>query len=250
MARKSTKVVFDAWNTYVRQTDEGPIFISFDDEAARKDLTNTLTHCARIFIKIHKPGTSGGPDRPENERLWEMEDQLCQLLSSEGIKCRLVGRLTHWGQRVLVFQLDDWDEFRPPVGYWMTQCSDYEIDVDESEGWEIFDDCVRPQKEDWLFIADADVVHNLLKAGSNPQKEHALEFVFLGEAEPLRKLTKALKERGYQPLKSNDAAAGRMVQVKKMKLEIPAIAAESVALSQLAAEHGVEYDGWGAAVVR
>src|SRR5689334_16267648 len=121
MARKTTKVVFDAWNTYVRQTDQGPIFISFDDEAARKDLTATLTHCARIFIAIHKPGTSGGPDRPENERLWEMEDQLCQLLSSEAVKCRLVGRLTHWGQRVLVFQLDDWEQFRPPVGYWMTQ---------------------------------------------------------------------------------------------------------------------------------
>ena len=72
------------------------------------------------------------------------------------------------------------------------------------------------------------------EAGSNPQKEHALEFVFLGEDGSLRKLAKVLKDRGYQPLRANEAGGGEMVQVKKMKLEIPAIAAESVSLSRLA----------------
>ena len=38
MAPNKTPVVFDSWDTYVRETDDQPFFISFDVEAAREDL--------------------------------------------------------------------------------------------------------------------------------------------------------------------------------------------------------------------
>jgi regulator of RNase E activity RraB len=249
MGKKRTQVVFDQWDTYLSQADDKTLFISFDVEAAQQDLTDTLTHCARVLIPIHHPNENGGPVEPESERLYELEDALCAKLVEHGVACRLVGRLTCDGTRELVFQLDDWESFRPPVGLWMSEQEDYEIDVSEHEGWSFFDDCIRPSAEVWLYLADQSVVRTLLEAGSDPAKEHALEFVFNGKERGLRQAAQALQARGYVPLSSADFTSGQMVMVKKMLLDGEAIFAESQAHQALAQKHGIEYDGWGAEVI-
>jgi len=249
MDTKPCQIVFPAWNTYVSETDDGPLFVSFDEEAALKDLTDTLEHCARVIIPIRQPNRNGGPVKPESELLWNMEDELCSALAQHGVLCRLVGRLTHQGIRELVFQLDDWQSFRAPVGLWMQAHADYAIDVSEHEGWDFFNDCIRPTPERWLHLADESVVDNLIKNGSDPQKEHALEFVFVGERPGLEATAKALRGRGYRPLRELDFDQGEMVMVKAMKLDVDKIFEESLAHAQTAEEHGVKYDGWGALVV-
>jgi regulator of RNase E activity RraB len=249
MAEEQSQVVYDQWDTYVARADDKPLFISFDVEAARADLSGTMTHCARVIIPIKRPNQNGGPVSPESERLYELEDSLCGLLADEGVNCRLVGRLTCDGVRELVFQLDDWDQFRPPVGAWMGENEDYEINVSEHEGWDFFNDCIRPTPETWMWLADQSVVQNLIRAGSDPAKEHALEFVFNGEEPGLRAAAEALRERGYAALEPLDYASGRLVMVLKMPLDADAIFAESRAHAELAAEHEIVYDGWGAAVV-
>src|SRR5438128_10141578 len=249
MDTKPCQIVFPAWNTYVSETDDGPLFVSFDEEAALKDLTDTLEHCARVIIPIRQPNRNGGPVKPESELLWNMEDELCSALAQHGVLCRLVGRLTHQGIRELVFQLDDWQSFRAPVGLWMQAHADYAIDVSEHEGWDFFNDCIRPTPERWLYLADESVVDNLIKNGSDPQKEHALEFVFVGERPGLEATAKALRGRGYRPLRELDFDQGEMVMVKAMKLDVDKIFEESLAHAQTAEEHGVKYDGWGALVV-
>jgi regulator of RNase E activity RraB len=249
VAPNKTQVVFDSWDTYVRETGDQPFFISFDVEAAREDLIDTLTHCAHLAIAIHAPGPNGGPDRPENERLWEMEDQLCDALAERAVACRLVGRLTHGGYRVLVFQLDDWETFRPVVDEWIERHGDYAIQVSESEGWEFFNEAIRPLPEDWLFMADCKVVQHLLESGSDANKEHALEFVLLGEATALGQIAEVLQGEGYQLYEPFETASGRIIMVKHMPLDLRQVAAASAAISRLATEHNVEYDGWGAAVV-
>jgi regulator of RNase E activity RraB len=250
MSKKRTKVVFDNWDTYVSQSEDKPLFISFDVEAARKDLTGTLTHCARVIIPIHRPNKNGGPVAPESDRLYELEDELCARLVEHGVVCRLVGRLTCDGVRELVFQLDDWDSFRPPVGLWLMGHEEYAIDVSEHDGWDFFDDCIRPTPDVWLFLADQHVVQALLKAGSDASKAHALEFVFNGNEHGLRQAARALQARGYAPLSPPDFQGGQIVMVKKMLLDEEAIFAESRGHRELAEEHGIAYDGWGAEVVR
>jgi regulator of RNase E activity RraB len=250
MGKRGSRVVFNEWDTYVAQSQGKPLFVSFDVEAARNDLTDTLTNCARVIIPIHKPNGNGGPVQPESDRLYVMEDDLCASLSEQGVRCRLVGRLTCDGVRELVFQVDDWDTFRPPVGLWMQAHRRYAIDVSEHEGWSFFDDCIRPTPEIWIYLSDQHVVQNLIKSGSDVDKPHALEFVFHGDAEALRQVACDLKPRGYRPLPDIDAASGEMVLVKEMPLDTEAIAAESLAHLKLQEEHGVRYDGWGAQVVR
>ena len=249
MARAS-KVVFDAWDTYVSETDDGPIFISFDDEAAKSDLTHILQHCACVLIAIQKPNANGGPVKPEADRLWDMEDALCEQLSKHGISCRLVGRLTFKGKRTLVFQLDDPEAFRPVFQRWRKDNVDYRIKLWEDEGWNYFDENVRPGREDWLFIADNSVVCKLIEVGSNPDKPHSLEFVFIGEGRGLKGVARDLQERGYKPLGKLDFTSGRIVMAKSLVLNVQLIFAESKQHARLAKEHGVEYDGWGTAVVK
>jgi regulator of RNase E activity RraB len=249
MAKKQTRVVFDSWDTYFSHSEGKPLFISFDVEAAEQDLTGTLTQCARVLVPIHRPNKNGGPVSPESERLYELEDELIAKLVEHRVSCRLVARLTFDGIRQLVFQLDDWESFRPPVGLWIMDHEEYEIDVSEHEGWDFFDECVRPTPDVWLMLADRHVVKGLIDAGSDPEKEHALEFVFNGEAVGLRHMASVLQRRGYVPLSPPDYTSGQIVMVKKMLLDEDAIFAESKVLRTLAEEHGIEYDGWGAAVV-
>jgi regulator of RNase E activity RraB len=250
VAPKKSQVIHDEWDTYVRETNDGPIFISFDVEAAREDLSDALEHCGQVVLPIRTPGPNGSPSAKENERLYALEDELCDALGSYGVECRLVGRLTHQGLRVLVFQLDNWEAFRPVVIAWAEECEDYAIRLSEGEGWEFFNDCVRPLPEDWLFMADSRVIQNLMEAGSDPEKEHTLEFVFQGEPEALEQITSILRTKGYEPMTEHDPEGGEIIMVKKMTLDLRAITAESLRLAQMAQEHGIEYDGWGAAVVR
>jgi hypothetical protein len=247
--KKAVQVVHDEWDTYVVDSDDGPLFVSFDVAAAREDLRSSLCHCARVMIPVKHPNRNGGPTGAESERLWAMEESLCATLTQHAVKCRLVGRLTHQGTREIVFQLDDWESFRPPVGLWMSEMTDYEIDVSEHEGWDFFDDCIRPTADVWLYLADQSVVENLREAGSALDKEHSLEFVFLGKRKGLSQAVEALTARGYEPLGEPDLDSGQIVMVKRMIPETQGIHAESLANAELAQSLNISYDGWGCAVV-
>jgi regulator of RNase E activity RraB len=166
------------------------------------------------------------------------------------VRCRLVGRLTCNGVREIVFQLDDWDSFRPVVGRWMGDNDRYEIDVSEHEGWEFFNDVIRPSSETWLYLADRSVVQNLLEAGSNPKKPHEIEYVFHGQVPELKKMQKALEKRGYAVPNGIDIEGEEMIAVKKMAIDVDAIFEETLANQQLAEQHEAVYDGWGAMVVK
>src|SRR5262245_56335056 len=81
MPKKMAQVVFDQWDNYVSRSNDKPVFISFDVEAAQEDLTDTLLQCARVLIPIKRPNQNGGPVRPESDHLYEMEDELCGVLA-------------------------------------------------------------------------------------------------------------------------------------------------------------------------
>lgn len=250
MPNKRTQVVHDEWETYISDSETGPLFVSFDVAAANEDLTGSLTNCARVIIPIRKPNKNGGPVQPESDRLYEMEDDLCSDLANRGVNCRLVGRLTCDGIREIVFQLGDWDDFRPVVGRWMRDNDRYQIDVSEHEGWEFFNDVIRPTPEMWLYIADRSVIRQLVEAGSNPEKIHAIDYVFHGQVPELKRMLKALEERGYTVPNGIDEETEELIAVKKMMLDIDIIFAETLANQQLAEDNEVRYDGWGAMVVK
>jgi regulator of RNase E activity RraB len=243
-----TPVVHDRWDQYLTFASDKPLFISFDVGATEEDLSRQLPYCARVIVPVKAPNQNGGPTGAESERLYAMEDQLCEVLQQAKVACRLVGRLTQDGSREIVFQVASWDSFRPPVGRWMQQ-QDYKIEVSEHDGWEFFNDIIRPGPNDWMWMRDRDVVNGLLEAGSNPDRPHDIDFTFVGEADGLKRVASQLARQGYTAERGVDFASGSFTAAKQLPLDLEAIHAESLTNQELAETHGVRFDGWGAAVV-
>ena len=248
MADSGAVVIQKNWETYSYSSERGPVFASF--YAGASDIArNDFPFCARVIIPIKQLNQNGGPAKEEAESLWRLEDTLTDALARHGAACILLARLTHGGNRELVFQVADWDRFRPPVGLWMQQSPGYDIDVSEHDGWGFFDDCVWPSDEDWMLIHDRRVVDGLIEAGSSPEKEHSLEFVFVGDQSKLQRLRHELGVRGYVDFGS-PASPDQLVMVKKLPLDLGQIYSESLKNRRLSDETGVAFDGWGAAVVK
>lgn len=246
-----TTVVHDRWDAYPVDTEQGPMFVLFDVEAAQQqELQAEFPCCARIIIPIKEPNHNGGPQGEERERLDALEDELCGALSQHEVKCRLVGRLTFRGVREIVFQVADYETFRPHVGAWLKAQTDYEIDVSEHEGWEFFFDCLAPSRESWQWIKDRQVVERLMEAGSDPDKPHRLEFVFCGPPPGLRQLAETLAGHGYEPGDACDFNSGTIILTDELPLDLAAIFDRSLIHLELADANGVEYDGWGTYVVK
>lgn len=240
-------VIEDNWEVYSYSTDDGPVLATFYAGADSID-RDQFPFCARVILPIRHPDDMGCPGEDESTRLYALEDELVAQLKRQSARCLQVARLTHDGLRELVFQVCDWESFRPPVADWIDQIEDYEIGVEEHEGWEFFDAMVWPSEEDWLMIHDRSVVENLIEAGSDPDKDHGIEMVFTGDADALAAVAEHLTARGYG-LTSEDVE-GRLVMVKQMPLDLMEISRESIENYRLADECGAEYDGWGAAVER
>jgi|SRR5579863_7842221 len=247
MANSNSVVIQDNWETYSYNSEGAPCFVSFyarANEITRDD----FPLCARVIFPIKAPNVNGGPTSDEAETLWRLEDDLTDALTKHGAKCIMLARLTYAGSRELVFQVADGEEFRPPVGRWIKQTLDYDVDVSEHDGWGFFDDCVWPGEEDWMLIHDQRVVDNLIRSGSNPKREHSLDFLFLGEQARLQRLKQELDVRGY--VDSGSATQpDQLLMVKKLPLDLDLIFSESLENQRLCAEQGVQFDGWGAAVV-
>jgi regulator of RNase E activity RraB len=248
MSASEPKVVHDHWDAYPISTDDGPMFVLFDVEATQQDLTAALPFCARVIVPIKEPNEQGGPIGDERQRLDDMEDDLCTALALDKVDCRMVGRLTFQGIREIVFQLRDYETFRPTVGRWMLEQTDYEIDVSEHDGWDFFRDCICPSRESWAWIADRNVIDHLLESGADPLAPHRLDFVFVGAAPGLRQVAETLQQSDYTPLSELDFTTGTIVLCKSLPLDLHTIFEHSLTHLQLADSCGVEYDGWGTTV--
>lgn len=224
--------------------------ICFDDEVTEGESPQELSLCARVIVPIleTKPNSSW-PIEQESQKLYDMEDELVDQLQSAQVFCRLVGRLTYDGLREIVFQVGDEDAFRPIVGRWMNHHKDYEIDVSEHEGWEFFDEYIRPSDEDRFFMAEDRVIENLLKSGSDPSLEHELDYCFDGDAGPLKAVAQRLLSEGYQHHDELDFDCGRIELFKRFVLDRQLIREESWKNRQMAEQLGADLNGWGAASV-
>ncbi|CAN5682287.1 hypothetical protein BH09VER1_BH09VER1_03130 [soil metagenome] len=235
------------WESYSYQTDNGPVVVSFHTDSDKID-RGQFPLCARVQISIKAPNHNGGPHQSEAETLWAMEDRLVEALDARQVSCHMLGRLTYNGMRELVFQVADYEPFRPPVGRWMQEHSTCETDVSEHDGWDFFFESVWPSEISWQIIMDRRVVDNLVCSGSDPAKPHSLEFVFRGAAAALEELQRSLASRGYT-LIENSPEESRLVMALSMPLQPSAISNESISHHTECAKLGLEYDGWGAMTV-
>ena len=96
-----------------------------------------------------------------------MEDQLNEALARAKVVCRFVARLTHGGVRELVFQLEDLKSFGSVLSQWQESIKDYKIEYERHDGWEFFNDVVRPGRDDVDGPCDG-VVDSLAESARRP----------------------------------------------------------------------------------
>ena len=236
------------WEFYLYPTDDGPVFVTFHTEidAINRD---DYKHCARAIIPIKNPDETGAATDAESAELYDLEDNLVTALDQAESACLLLARVTHAGQRELVFQVKDKASFHPVVTLWMDECKRNDITLSEHDGWDFFSEFIWPSDEDWVWIYDRRVVDSLIESGSDPAKDHQLEFCFCGsDADNLQTLANQLAEDGYTPV-SFDEDSLTLVMARSMALNVNTIWETSMYLIDLATTHKVEYDGWGAEIV-
>lgn len=233
-----------SWESYLYRTDRGPVISTFHTVADKIE-RDRYPHCARIILPIKNPNENGGPLKDEAEVLWAIEDKLEVILNDHKADCVMVGRLTHSGIRELVFQVGDWQRFRPFVGLWLKELEGYEeTDISEHEGWDFFFESVWPSPEAWQWITDERVVRSSIDSGSDPEKPHVLEYCFRGPEQALKALAEVLLSRGYQMMELS-ALEERLLMSKSLPLDMQLIGPESVFLMNEAERLGADYDGWG-----
>jgi len=242
-------IIFDEWGTYVTNDGERVIFVSYDEGATRDDRPTDLPLCVRVQIKINLSEENEFTPE-ENGYLYEIEEELCEILQQAKVHCRLIGRLTYDDTREIVFQVADGNAFRQAVRTWQEAHSDREIMGATHAGWDFFDDMLMPSDADRIFMADQSVVENLIDGGSDPDKDHVLEYVFMGEAEALEGIATVLLARGYHFHAEPDYASEQVTICKTMPLDLQLIVEESLSNHQLAEECGATCDGWDCAIVR
>jgi len=236
------EIVSDEWNSYVADRDGVTTFVSFDEKLAADDLPTELQQCTRIIVRILHPNEVGAPVPPENERLWQMEDELVASLQSEEVPCRLIARMTYKGLRELVFQHADRDSFRAVIEAWISSQGDYEAEVSEHQGWAYFEDCIRPRHEDTQLMRDNEQISELIQHGADPDVEHALQFAFSGSSEKLQLVAESLTERNYH--RPDEPTEGALQMSIRMSLDLQLVTRESLLNRQLAREAGVKFHGW------
>lgn len=250
MSPPPTTVLFrNTWDMYIARTEQGPAFVTFDVEVATAATLPDLPYCCRVCVRIQEPGPNGAPLQEEAEALDAMEAALIADLSSNGVICRMVGRIIHQGIRESVFMVGDIGAFEPLVEHWWQRYPERQVRVLTHPGWEFYDAAVRPTQAQWQWMKDRRVVDTLLRRGSDPAKEHTLKFFFLGRPEALEEVERALVARGYEPSPS-DAKEGAIAMSLRSRLDTDYIAGESLEHEKLARALGVSYDGWGAYVVK
>ncbi len=248
MSNGSGPVIHEDWEMYVTATEEGtPCFVSFDVQAATEDLSATLRHNVRVTVALKEPTEEGLASQAEHERQMKLLDGLAAALGKAKVRCRLVGRLTHSGSRELVFQTDDKAKFVETLKAWAQALEGEEVNLEEDEGWEYFDDVVKPGPDEWEWIADRTAVNELLEAGSDPTRPHLLQYRFGGEAPALEKVRDALLGKGYEVLAGPEEDV--LVMGVKCKLDLDAISEHSLQNRDLAEAAGLSYEGWAAEVV-
>ncbi len=249
--KKSANIVGNSWAMYSYNYGEGQrAIISFDVERAQEGDHEGCNHSIRVIIRIPLIGRvleNGLPVREELPKLQQLEDDLLQMLEKHRVSCRFVGRMSYGGMREFMFQVEDVETFRAGVSRLDRRAGDYEIELREGEGWQFFDEKVKPKPVFWQQISDHRVIEELVKAGSDPHSLHLIEHTIVGEDEKLLRIRDELQASGFTEVWLGD---GRLVMGKESRLTLDEIFGVTGKLFSYCKAVGVKYDGWGAAVVK
>ena len=246
---KKIKIVVGPWEMYHYRRENGMLcVVSFDLGLAQSEPIAELNQSYRIVLHLLPENTQAGglPVEGMVVQLEDIERDLVKSLETAKVNCRMVGRQTYEGKREMVFQVENGEHFEQIYGIWAADFTDFKVEQVQSEGWDFFEQHLKPTMMDWQQVVDRRMIEKLLKAGSNPSKVHELEHTITGEMESLQIMAEELAHGGFTVA---ELGGGELVVKRASYLNVEEISMVTSALFRFAHDLGLVYEGWGARVV-
>lgn len=247
---KKAKIITGQWEVYHYRRPNGKVaVISFSLDLAKAAPPEGLDHCFRIGLHLLPENLQPGglPTEGMIVQLEDIERDLVKSLETAGVTCRMVGRLTFEGNRIMAFQAADESHFAQVAGIWISDFNDFQADLSHEHGWSFFEETIKPSAVEWQSVVDRKMIEKLLKAGSHPGKMHQLEHSLSGDPASLEVMAEELGHGGFKVLHFE---ADQLVVQRPSTLDVDEVSAVSSALFRFAKDIGVNYEGWGARVVQ
>ena len=232
------------WNFYSYTYGENmTALVEFDYEFAKEEQHIGYEACKRIVIYISPEncGPNGLASKNESLKIKDLESDLLSNLSE--VDCKLTGKMSYGAMCDLNFQTNDSTDFIDRVTNWISNQKSHEIEIIEKDGWEFFDTKIKPNHIYWQQVTDRRVIGTLLEQGSNPEKEHIIEHLFIGEKDKLQSLSDQLTSDGFI---LNSLNENQLILTKPSKLIGGELSDLTQKLASYTASIGVKYGGWGA----
>jgi Regulator of ribonuclease activity B/Family of unknown function (DUF695) len=249
-SKKKRAVADGPWDFYSYSYGDGlRASVTFNVEADAEPEHTGHPHCRRVVIhfphdRVH---ASGLPVAAEYDRSTDDERALVSELERAGVDCLKVGHMLYGAMRDIVFQVTDVAGFAAAFARWRATRGDREVQLVEKAGWTFFDEKIRPRPVHRMWIQNNHVIIQLLKAGTNRARAHAIDHTFLGAPDAIARVAAEIDAAG---LAATRAEPGRLTVVQELALDADDLTTWTLRFEALADEAGASYDGWGAAVVR
>lgn len=244
----SSELRRDGWNFYSYAYGQNlRALIEFDTQIAKEEKHEGYDYCVRVIIHSRPKNCNNNGLPTPNELLCVnyVEHDLLSNLNS--LDYKYTGKMSYGGMRDLNFQTNQPSEFLAKANKWASTQKTHKIQMLESDGWDFYEKKVKPDHGFWQQISDRATIGSLIEHGSNPEKEHEIEHLFIGDRKDLEFLRDQLLKDGFTLIALND---DKLTLMKPAKLVGSDLSGLTEKLARYTAQIGVAYDGWGAMIVK
>lgn len=236
------------WNGYAYRFGlDQRCVVSFDVEACEPKNQSPHVMGRRVISFAHQDEVTptGMPTKEAYQRMRDVETAWVARLTSGRVACWHVGSQTYNGLRELVFEVKDVAAFEQHWADFSRARAD--LKLFEFEGWQFFNEKIRPGPVGKNHISNRSVIEGLRQAGSRLELPHGLEHCFLGMDRELGAVEAALMPYGFW--RAQRAKDSLTMAHEHPLADQDAVDSVTLFLRDLAQKCGAHYDGWGALVV-
>ena len=224
------------------------MFISFREDVLEPPAQQEYGTLRRVIFTAKKTMPNSLPSKQDREQFMVYEDTLLDQLKQKSVDVAFVARITRAQKVELVFQVNDVPAFDLAVNACFASIQNHVHEVIDGQGWEFFNENIAPQEQDRMQMMDRELIMGMIKSGSNVQKPHVVDHGFRGPKNALAEIKSALEKEGFSQTNSGD---GTITMSREQMLDLDEVHFVSVDRRAMAqSKKGVEYTGWGAAIVR
>jgi regulator of RNase E activity RraB len=243
----------DSWDFYFCRVDDAPasIFLNLGFKSVLSGLPEDTLYA--VQIQMADPGEHGMGSAAEAELLYPLEDALAKAAAA--IALRHIARLRNNGYWQVTFMGPSGQqaELRRIADQHLSRLQrSFELVAKEDLNWAYYRDFLYPDDERMQWIKDRHVVEVLEREGDPLTARRRVDhWIYFANEKSRDTFADIVLAQGFSLVSApkKDAEKRPFLQVHRVdSVELEAIHDVTRFLSELAAQHQAEYDGWETSV--